>query len=154
MEICERGKKEKVKASKQHGDNESSSTHHKMILTDHPEVDWVATSFHWATTTISWFNNLAPLSVKTVRLKVKRFGKTLISVQPVKAAARERLELLIFPPISKQTDRLACQLRRCTPMSGPCGGLLHTFTVNYEKGRKKSSFLQEILRLLKHSNMI
>lgn len=123
--------------SKQHSDNESSSTNRKMIITDHPEVDWVATSFHWTTTTISWFNNLAPLSVKTVWLKVKCFGKTLISVQPVKAAARERLELLIFPEISNQTDHLACELRRRTPMSGPCGGLLHTFTVNYKKGRRK-----------------
>lgn len=120
-----------------------------MILTDHPEVDWVATPFHWATTTISWFNNLAPLSVKTVRLKVKRFGKTLISVQPVKAAARERLELLIFPPISKQTDRLACELRRCTPMSGPRGGPFHTFTVNYEKGRKKKFLLTGNIATLK-----
>lgn len=98
--------------SKQHSDNESSSTNRKMIITDHPEVDWVATSFHWTTTTISWFNNLAPLSVKTVWLKVKCFGKTLISVQPVKAAARERLELLIFLEISNQTDHLACELWR------------------------------------------
>lgn len=125
-----------------------------MIITDHPEVDWVATSFHWATTTISWFNSLAPLSVKTVLLKVKCFGKTLISVQPVKAAARERLELLIFPQISNQTDHLACELRRCTPMSGPCWGLLRTFTVNYKQGRKKSSISQEILQLLKRSNTI
>lgn len=112
-----------------------------MIITDHPEVDWVATSFHWATTTISWFNNLAPLSVKTVWLKVKCFGKTLISVQPVKAAARERLELLIFPEISNQTDHLACELRRCTPIPGPCGRLLYTFTVNYKKKRKKKFLL-------------
>lgn len=63
----------------------------KMIVTDHPEVDWVATSFHWATTTISWFNSLAHVSVKTVWLKVKCFGKALISVQPVKAAAGKKI---------------------------------------------------------------
>lgn len=61
------------------------SAYHEMILIDYPKVDW------GPTTTISWFNNLAFLCVKTVWLKVKCFGKTLISVQPVKAGVRERL---------------------------------------------------------------